>query len=99
MLLVAGTLTVAPERHAELVDATRTLVTATRAEAGCIRYGLWADPDRPGHLLAFEEWESEAHLDAHLQRPHLREFQTVLARLGLIEAGVRRYLIEEVRPL
>ena len=98
MLLVAGPVAVPPEHHAELLAATRRVVASTLTEPGCLRYGFWADPERAGRLLVFEEWESEADLEAHLQAPHLKEFQAELGRLGLLESAVRRYRVEAVRP-
>jgi len=99
MLIVAGPLFVDPEAHAAFLDAAATVVPPTLAEDGCLEYAFWADPGRPGHFLVFEEWESEAHLDAHLRAPHLKAFQATLAKIGLRGAAVRRYLVEAVRPL
>jgi len=99
MLIVAGPLSVSPEAHAAFLDAAAAVVPPTLAEDGCLEYAFWADPGRPGHFLVFEEWESEAHLDAHLQAPHLKAFQATLAKIGLRGAAVRRYLVEAVRPL
>ena len=81
MLLVAGTLTVNPEAHAPFLAAAAAVVAPTLAEDGCLQYGFWADPERPGRFLVFECWESEAHLDAHLKTPHLRAFQRALAEM------------------
>ncbi len=99
MLLVAGTLTVAPEAHDRFVAAAAAVVAPTLGEAGCRQYGFWSDPDRPGRFLVFESWESEAHLDAHLGAPHLKAFQRALAEMGLRESAVRRYLVDAVLPL
>jgi len=99
MLLVAGTLAVDPEAHDRFLAAAAAVVSPTLAEAGCRQYGFWADPDRPGRFLAFESWESEAQLEAHLRTPHLKAFQRALAEMGLRKSSVRRYLVEAVRPL
>lgn len=99
MLIVAGPLSVDPEAHAAFLDAAAAVVPPTLAEDGCLEYAFWADPGRRGHFLVFEEWESQAHLDAHLQAPHLRAFQATLAKIGLREAALHRYLVEAVRPL
>lgn len=99
MLVVAGTLTVDPQAHARFLDAAGAVVPPTLAEEGCLEYAFWADPGRHGHFLVFEEWESEAHLDAHLRAPHLKAFQSALADIGLRAAEVRRYLVEAVHPL
>ena len=99
MLIVAGTLTVDPADHAAFLAAAAEAGVRTLAEDGCLQYGFWADPERPGRFLVFEAWESEAHLDAHLRTPHLKSFQRSLAEMGPRESSVRRYLVETVRPL
>ena len=99
MLVVAGTITVGREAHEGFLAAAAAVTAATLAEDGCLQYAFWADPGRPGHFLVFEEWESAPHLDAHLKTPHLKAFQAELAKMGLRQAAVRRYLVEAVRPL
>ncbi|MBM3695089.1 MAG: antibiotic biosynthesis monooxygenase [Actinobacteria bacterium] len=99
MVVVAGTICVDPDAHARFLAAAAAVVPLTLAEAGCREYAFWADPGAPGRFLVFEEWDSEADLEAHLKAPHLRAFQAALAQIGLREAGVRRYLVEAVRPL
>lgn len=99
MLVVAGTLTVDPEAHDRFLAAAATVVADTIVEDGCLEYAFWVDPGRRGRFLVFEEWESGAHLDAHLRAPHLKAFQAALAELGLRRAMVRRFQVEAVRPL
>lgn len=99
MLVVAGALTVDPEAHDLFLAAAAAVVADTIVEDGCLEYAFWADPGRRGRFLVFEEWESGAHLDAHLGAPHLKTFQAALAEMGLRGAAVRRYQVEAVRPL
>ncbi len=57
------------------VDAIRTvlqtLVTATRAEEGCLAYDLFESAAAPGTFVAVERWRSQDDLDAHLRSPHV----------------------------
>ena len=68
-------------------DQTRAemtkLLAPTRAEAGCLFYDFYADNNDPCLFLFFEEWESRAHLEAHLQSPHLQACRAATADLGL----------------
>lgn len=50
----------------------------TRAEAGCLRYDLFEDLEHPGKFTFVEEWESEAHLQAHSQSDHLNAGRLLL---------------------
>lgn len=47
--------------------AAKELVDLTRAEEGCIDYGLYYDRER-NLAVMIESWESQAHLDRHLER-------------------------------
>jgi quinol monooxygenase YgiN len=54
----------------ELRKVLAGLVSPTRAESGCIAYDLMQNNDNPDDFTFIEEWESVAHLGAHLQSPH-----------------------------
>jgi len=45
----------------------------TRKEAGRINYDLHSSPDDPAEFLFHENWRSKAHLDAHMQTPHVQK--------------------------
>jgi quinol monooxygenase YgiN len=58
-------------REDELRELALGLLAPTRAEAGCLRYELVEDPEDPANFTFVETWESETHLEAHLETPHL----------------------------
>jgi quinol monooxygenase YgiN len=70
-LHVIAMLEAKPGSEDELRELALTLVEPTRAEAGCLRYELIEDPSHPSRLTFVETWESESHLQAHLEAPHL----------------------------
>ena len=47
------------------------LIEPTRKEDGCISYELYQDTSNPGKFTFIENWQSQEHLDVHLQTPHL----------------------------
>ena len=55
------------------------LIEPTSQEAGYVNYDLHEDVEHPGSFFFYENWESGAHLDAHLATPHLVDFA---ARMG-----------------
>jgi len=71
-LTVIATFVARPGKAAELRAALTTLVAPTRDEEGCINYDLHAATDDPAKFLFHENWMSKAHLDAHLQSPHIK---------------------------
>ena len=50
------------------------LVGPTRQEPGCIDYVLHQSKSDARSFLFFENWKSQADLDAHLQKPYLQAF-------------------------
>ena len=71
-LTVVATFQARPGKEAELRNALTGLVAPTRKESGCINYDLHGSPDDPASFLFHENWTSKAHLDAHLQSPHIK---------------------------
>lgn len=51
-----------------------SLVSPSRADAGCINYDLHQSADDKGSFLFYENWTSKDNLDKHLQTPHLKAF-------------------------
>lgn len=55
-------------------NALLHLVEETRKEKGCINYDLHESVEDARRFVMYENWESDADLDAHSKSPHLREF-------------------------
>jgi quinol monooxygenase YgiN len=96
MLLVSGEFRVNSDDCDEFAALAGTLGVHTRAEEGCRFFEFWADLDRSGRFLVFEGWESAAHLEAHRGTPHVVDFKTAAARLGMESLGLTRYEAIEV---
>ena len=73
-----------PEKAEEVRELLLGLVEPTRKEAGCIRYDLHQDRQRPTEFVFLEEWTDEAALDEHLQMPYI---QAAFARTEEFFAG------------
>ncbi len=65
-------------REAFLATA-KILVDASRAEAGCISYGLYEDADDCAELIFIEEWASDEAIEEHCDSEH---FQTAIPLLS-----------------
>lgn len=61
----------APGNEAEVKEILTAFIAPTLQEAGCIRYDLFVDVTDAGKFTFIEEWESQAHLDAHGQSAHI----------------------------
>jgi quinol monooxygenase YgiN len=91
MIIVAGTIRI-PEKNVEALRPTAVAtVAATRKEAGCITYCYAFDLEDRGLLRIFEEWESLAHLEAHLKQPHMGPWRQKLTEVGASDRKLKRY--------
>ncbi len=57
------------------------LVAETRREQGCLNYDLLQLPGNPTQFLFYENWTSQAHLDAHARSPHIQAFRALAPEL------------------
>ncbi len=71
MLTIIANIHAAPAAI-ELVKAElEKLIPITRSEAGCVQYDLHQNDEDPAHFTFYENWESRALWQAHMQAPHL----------------------------
>lgn len=81
-VMVIATLTAAPGKEAALKDILLPLAESTRHEAGCLGYTVLQNNAKPAQYFTYEQWASQAAIDAHLKGPGLAaampKFQSVL---------------------
>ena len=80
-----------PETLRETRAALEALIEPTRAEDGCIRYELMQNNADPCDFTFYEEWTSDAALDAHLESQHLVSFKDRAESLLANAPDIRRY--------
>lgn len=71
LLTVIAYMRAAPGKRDDLRQALEALLEPTSTEKGCINYDLHQSIQDPDRFFFYENWESEADLDAHLAAPHL----------------------------
>ena len=98
-LFIAGTVRVPAENLERFKPHMLAMLTASRAEDGCLEYSYAVDVAEPGLVRIFEAWRDQAALDAHFQTPHMAtwrshwpEFQVSDRRLTLYEIAAERAL-------
>ncbi len=99
MIVISGCFRFAPEQRAVALAAALAMAAETRKEEGCITYGFFADVEDEYIVRIFEEWQSQAHLDAHFQTAHMAKFRATLATLRPFDRNVSRYVVAEVTAL
>lgn len=95
MVVVGAKITCKAGKRDEFIRLAQPCIAATRKEAGCIFYTLYASTDNAVDLLYYELWESRAALDAHIASPHMAEFAAIKEKHDL-QAG-RDVQIHEVK--
>jgi quinol monooxygenase YgiN len=72
-ITVVATFQARPGKEADLRAALLALLVPTRQETGCVSYDMHQSADDPATFLFYENWQSKAALDAHMQTPHLKK--------------------------
>lgn len=61
------------------------MVGATRKEPGCLCYNLHQSKKDPTEFMFYEQWASQAALDAHGKSPHMAAMRQAIE--GKVESG------------
>lgn len=89
LVSLVATLTATPDTREELMQILLGMVAPTQAEPGCITYDLFADPADPCVFMFYENWVSQADLDAHMKAPHLALLQSQASRILACPVHIR----------
>ena len=79
--IIGAKVRIKAEKVEEFVAVAKTLIAASRAEPGNISYTLLQDPYDRTSFFFFEEWKSQAAIDAHFATPHFKDFGAQLKEL------------------
>ncbi|WP_321507745.1 putative quinol monooxygenase [uncultured Methanoregula sp.] len=74
MIVVDARIVLVPEQKQMFEREVQKIMPRVRWESGCTRYELVADVSSPLVMHFLEEWESQQHLDNHLNELHMQEF-------------------------
>ncbi len=91
MLLIIGTVRLPPDTLEQAKPAMRRMISASRAEPGCLSYSYAQDVLDPGLIHVSEAWSDRAALDAHFKSAHIAEWRASWAELGIGDRKLRLY--------
>lgn len=68
-----------PEKREAFVEAVRRegILSAVRAEDGCLRYDYYFSEADENELLLIEAWESKRHQEIHIGQPHMARLREI----------------------
>ncbi|MEO0826449.1 MAG: putative quinol monooxygenase [Cyanobacteria bacterium J06642_9] len=72
-ITVTAQIHVKPGTAVLLKRALTEVAVLTRQEPGCLGYDLHQSVTDPNLFLLYEQWMSQADLDAHLQMPYMQD--------------------------
>lgn len=93
MIYIVATLTIRPERRAELIAGAQACVTETRKEAGNISYDMHESVTDPTRMVFVEQWKNTEALVPHMSSEHVKTFSRIVA-----ECAVAAPRIEIITP-
>lgn len=99
MLIVAGTITMDPEKIDIAMAAAHKAAAATHEEPGNLDYVFSVDTATPGTVRVFEMWESEEALAHHFTTPHMAEFIGAMGDFGVTGTSIMKYEAGEGQPV
>lgn len=99
MIVVAGEVDFPSQHRDAALAGARALIDMALAEPGCRHYAWTADPHMAGRAHVFEEWDSAADLQAHLEGPAYHGMLTHLGGFSILNANTRKYRVELSEPV
>ena len=95
MIIIMGTVKLAPDRLEAARPAMAKMVAASLAEPGCIAYAYAQDVLEPETIRIAEQWRDRAALTEHFATPHMAEWRGVMGDLGLTGRDLRVFEADE----
>jgi quinol monooxygenase YgiN len=74
MIILTGYLQLDPADVAAFTVAMQAVAASTRAEPGCLFYGMAWEDAAAGRMLVAQRWRDQVALDAHLETPTTQAF-------------------------
>jgi quinol monooxygenase YgiN len=94
MLIIVGTIRLPPEDSAAAREAIERMITASRAEDGCLTYSYSEDILEPGLIHVTERWQDQASLKKHWKSEHVVQWRATWETLGFRDRNLQLYAAE-----
>ena len=99
MILITGTVAVAPKDREAMLALGRTQVANSRAEEGNVSYGFYEDMLQPGTFVFVERWRDQAAVNTHFAKPYSGAFVTQVRAIALNAPAIELYEVAGVRTI
>jgi quinol monooxygenase YgiN len=85
MIIVVGSFRVPPSMIDVVIPVMEQMITASRAEEGCIEYAYALDVLDKGLVRVSEKWRDRSALEAHFRTAHIAEWRAQVSALAVSE--------------
>ncbi len=99
MIVVVGRVRTNADKREALVRIGQAVAAESRAETGCLSYGLHEDTERENELVFVEEWESSEALQQHFATSHVEEFMQAIPSTIVAAPDVKFHTIASTMDL
>lgn len=99
MIVLAGTIRIAPGMREKALPHIRAIVTASRAEEGCLEYAFSFDVNDDHLVHIFECFRDRAAREAHRTMPHMDVWRAAWAEAGIGDRRMREYEVSSARDI
>ncbi len=91
MILLAGTIRIAPGKRDAALPHISAIVAASRTEPGCIDYSFSFDVNDDHLVHIFECFRDMEAREAHRHMPHMKTWREAWPEAGIGERRMREY--------
>ena len=99
MIIVSGHIVIDPANTARAEELITVLSAATREEPENLAYGFYPTLGAPGRYQLYEEWASQAGIDAHNASDHFAAFMAAGAELAISEVEVNQFEVSDQKRI
>lgn len=99
MIVLAGTIRIAPGKREVALPPIRAIVAASRAEPGCISYSFSFDVNDDHLVHIFEVFRDLEAREAHRSMPHMKVWRDSWAAAGIGDRHMREYEVARAKDI
>jgi len=99
MILIMGTVRIPDGALGTARPAMAKMLSASRAEDGCLAYNYAQDVLDPCVIHVSERWRDRAALDAHFASSHMAEWRAQFGAIGISDRDLMLFVADEGQPV
>lgn len=95
MLVVMAKIKIKPGTEKEFLEKVQPLIRGSRAEDGCISYGLYKSTEENDSFMMIEQWRNQIIFEKHTASTHFKQFGADAAPLMAAELDIKVYSVAD----